>query len=303
MIFWFLGFGFLLLVAFYVIFFRSKWFFGRRRRITIAEKCTYLGALFGGILLVFNALYMSQSNNLMRKGQLDTRFKDAATLLSAGNSSAELSAIHSLYQIAIEASQTNDRKDYVQVIKHILTGFIKDNSVIKKDTAAFNKKSDLLLQTIINYLFSENYQYHIFEVYPTDLQRTVLKNIDFKYTQLQGADFWNAQLQDADFSYAQLQGADFRNAQLQDANFDKAQLQSAYFINAQLQGANFSEVNLRGANFRKAQIQGAYFRFTEFKGAIFDSTSWDLETNFRGTVFEGKSIEELTEIMGRPPEP
>jgi hypothetical protein len=107
----------------------DDWFFGEKSKPetkTVAAKFKYFGAFIGGILLVINAYYIHkqtqeqhQSNYLVAKGQLDTRFKDAATLLASGNTSAELSAIHALHQIAVEASQTKDQKDYVKVIKDI----------------------------------------------------------------------------------------------------------------------------------------------------------------------------------------
>ena len=288
MIFWFLGFACLLFAAFFFIFFRAGWFFGRKPA-TVAEKCKYLGAVIGGVLLVVNALYIHQqtkeqrhSNDLVRKGQLDTRFKDAATLLANSNSSAELSAIHTLHQIAIEASKDEETKDYVQVIKHILISFIKDNSVIEKDTA-YNKKSNLLLQTIVDYLFRVK-QHEIFSEYETDLSKSVLKEIIF----------WEAQLDSASFFEAQLQGADFR----------EAQLQGAFFFEAQLQGARFFEAQLQDAGFFRAQLQGAYFiEAKNIEKAHFRNTLWNLKTNFKGTSLEGKSVEELTEIMGNPPDP
>ena len=71
----------------------SDWFFGTPT--TIASKLTYIGAFIGGTLLAVNAYFiykrtkeLNRSNNLVAKGQLDTRFKDAATLLAQGNTSA-----------------------------------------------------------------------------------------------------------------------------------------------------------------------------------------------------------------------
>ena len=107
---------------------------------------------------------LSRSNDLAVKRQLDMRFKDAAMLLAEGNTVAELSAIHALNQIAIEASQTEDQKDYVKVIKDILISFIQENSVIEyiKDEngkiltdeyyfsnidTAYNTKSKIVVQT------------------------------------------------------------------------------------------------------------------------------------------------------------
>ena len=270
----------------------NDWFF--ETHTTIAEKLKYAGAFIGGILFVVNAYFLykrtkelNKSNNLtakgqelIAKGQLDTRFKDAATLLAAGNTSAELSGIHALHQIAVEASKTEYQKDYVKVIKDILIAFIRDNSVLKESKdengnlmGPHNKKSEIVLQTIIDKLFKDN-NCKIYADYPTDLSETVLKEINF--------------------CNAQLQGAGFVQAQLQGAVFFKAQLQGAYFFMAELQGASFGN----------AQLQDAYFEDAyNIDKATFKNTSWNEKTNFKGTAFENKTIEELTEIMGNPPTP
>jgi len=205
----------------------NDWFFGKRST-TIAEKFKYIGAFVGGLLLLLNAYAFLQqakeqnrSNNLVAKGQLDTRFKDAATLLAAGNTSAELSAIHTLHQIAIEASKTENQRDYVRVIKDILIAFIKENSVIEYEEKdenraiafskgipcigcipnikeAYSTKSYLVVQTIIDKLFRNN-GWEIYAEYPTDLSSTVLKEIDFSKSQLHNVNFSYANLQNANF--------------------------------------------------------------------------------------------------------
>jgi len=322
---------FLLFSAFCAVFVfkKSYWFFGRRPT-TNAEKLKYVGAIIGGVLLFMNAYaYLKQveeqnrSNNLVVKGQLDTRFKDAATLLASDITSTELSGIYALHQLAIEASQ--EQKGYVIVIKNILIAFIKENSVIEKDTV-YNKKNVLLLQTIIDKLFRDK-GCEIYTEYPIDLSRTVLKEIvfnnaqldsanfmeaqlqgayfmkakllgssfvkaqlqyaDFDDAQLQGADFYDAHLQGVYFGKAKLQGADFYNTNLQSAYFGKAQLQGANFMEAQLQGADFFSSNLQGADFTKAQLDSANFSFADkIDEAKFKNTFWNKEPDFNGTLFE-----------------
>jgi len=125
----------------FVPFIWDDWFFGKDAKPeakTIAETLKYIGAFLGGVLVAINAYFiykrakaLDENNKLVAKGQLDTRFKDAATLLAEENTSANLSGILALHQIAVEASKTEDQKDYVKVIKDILIAFIKENSVIE----------------------------------------------------------------------------------------------------------------------------------------------------------------------------
>ena len=323
----------------------SNWFFGEKT--TIALKLKYVGAFIGGVLLVINVIYMNQqtkeqnrSNNLVSKGQLDMRFKDAAMLLASGNTSAELSAIHSLNQIAIEASQTKDQQDYVKIIKDILISFIKENSVIeyKKDEngnilldeceykivdTSYNTKSKIVLQAIIDKLFRDK-SCEIYDcIFDFDLTYTVLKGINFHKAQLQFANFAYAQLEYAQFIETQLELANFDNAQLQGALFCLAQLRYASFYRSQckktlfshalLQDACFGEAQLQYADFTKAQIENTRFYVDTLQiiykaaynldKAIFQNTFWNEQTDFRGTSFENKTIKELTKIMGNPPTP
>ena len=270
-----------------VPFILNDWFF--EQHTTIADKLKYVGAFVGGILVAINAYFiykrtkeLNRSNYLVAKGQLDTRFKDAASLLAEGNTSAELSGIHALHQIAVEASKTKDQKDYVKVIKDILIAFIKENSVIKYkedengeklldefenpivEKVHNNEKNKIVLQTIIDKLFKKDNDCEIYDEYSITLSKTVLKGKNFYGAQLQNVRFREAQLQNANFGYTQLQNTDFCGAQLQNINFKKA-----YSIDK----------------------------------AIFDNTSWNKNTNFESTAFENKTIEELTEIMGCPPTP
>jgi uncharacterized protein YjbI with pentapeptide repeats len=323
----------------------SDWFFGTPT--TIASKLTYIGAFIGGILLAINAYFiykrtkeLNRSNNLVAKGQLDTRFKDAATLLAAGNTSAELSGIHALHQIAIEASKTEDQKDYVKVIKDILIAFIKENSVIeyKKDEngkilldefdeliveKAYNTKSNIVLQTIIDKLFIDG-ECKIYTEYSIYLSETVLHGISFAFAQLQNVNFIKVQLQNSYFLKAQLENVYFRKTELENVIFEDARLQSVRFINtqlqntrfvrAQLQSVRFVQAQLEYANFREAQLEYVYFEDTQLENVLFRKTyninnaefyriSWNEKTDFQGTAFENKTIEELTEIMGKPPTP
>ena len=290
----------------------NDWFF--ETHTAISEKLKYVGAFLGGIFVAVNAYFiyeraneLNRSNNLVAKGQLDTRFKDAATLLAAGNTSSELSGIHALHQIAIEASKTKDQRDYVKVIKDILITFIKENSVIeyKKNengkilydeyndpiVEAHNTKSKIVLQTIIDKLFREN-EWEIYAKYSTDLTRTVLNGINFYKAQLQNAEFYEAQLHNARFLETQLQNASFWRTQLHCVGFLEAKLQGAYFRGARLQGVYFRGAQLQGTSLEDAKyIDKAHFKYTR----------WNEKTNFNCTAFENKTIEELTKIMGNSP--
>ncbi|MDR0790706.1 MAG: pentapeptide repeat-containing protein [Bacteroidales bacterium] len=218
-------------------------FFGRS--VSPSEIITYIGIAAGSIIVIGQLIAAEKRNNLMKtrnelteKANLDIRFKDAAMLLANDNTSAMLSGVAALHQIAVEASQIEDQQDYVQVIKDILINFIREGSQIEykkdaqgnvvKDTyeepmveKAYNDKPTIIVQTIIDKLFKDKY-WAIYKDYPTDLSNCVLKGFNLDVAHLEEAYFWGAHLERADFRRAHLEGADFRRAHLEEAKFRKA---------------------------------------------------------------------------------
>jgi len=328
---------FLLLV--WIPFVWSDWFFGGGEKclfgnvlqVPISEIVKYVGAFLGGILVAINAILIyertkeqNRSNNLIAKGQLDTRFKDAAMLLAAGNTSAELSGIHALHQIAIEASKTKDQQDYVKVINDIFITFIKENSVIEYrrnengeiDFAEIRErivqkkyitKSIIVLQTIIDKLFKGD-DWEMYSKYQKDLSETVLDNIDFVGATFKNTTFQDAELEWANFSSSKSEYLRFTDARLQYTcfsyvqflfpNFEGAQMNYAKFMNSQLHGAFLQNADFVQADLRNADFWCAH----QIEQAIFRNTFWNIKTNFKDTAFQDKTEEELTKIMGNTPD-
>ena len=118
-----------------LLFVYRECFFGEK--VPPSKILAYIGAFLGGIIVFANfiavyrrnkltertlnqaRLHQNETNDLTEKGQLDIRFKDAAMLLANENTSAILSGIHALAQIAIEASRRGD-ESYAKTIKPIL---------------------------------------------------------------------------------------------------------------------------------------------------------------------------------------
>ena len=175
------------------------------------------------------------------------------------------------------------------------------NPIIEK---AYNTKSNIVLQTIVDKLFRDD-ESEIYAQYPTDLSETVLMGINFYDAQLQNVIFTDAQLQNADFSETQLKGTIFLRTQLQYAIFHRAESQYACFTNAQLENADFSKAQLKKVRFEwGAQLRDVDFSESyDIDKAYFENNPWNMKTNFKDTAFENKTIEELTEIMGNSPTP
>lgn len=87
-----------------------------------------------------------------------------------------------------------------------------------------------------------------FELAGLKAQRAILRNADFR-----GSD-----LQQADFSEANLSNAHLEKAQLRQANFSAADVEGANFAGADLRGANFSGASLFGATFLAAGLEARF---------------------------------------------
>ncbi|MDR0790732.1 MAG: pentapeptide repeat-containing protein [Bacteroidales bacterium] len=220
-------------------------FFSKNKKPVLSDVMKYAGAAAGGLLIIGNFLISKTQTDLIAKGQLDTRFKDAAMLLANDNTSAMLSGVAALHQIAVEASQNEDQKDYVQVIKDILINFIKEGSTkelndgkiaLEKD----NKKPILVVQTIIDKLYS----------------------MDKKNRQM---------YKSAHLSSCVLKGIIFQHAHLEDVSFSHANLENSMFYNVHLEGADFCCARLEGAYFRGAFIN----KETNFIGTIYADLSYE----------------------------
>jgi uncharacterized protein YjbI with pentapeptide repeats len=154
-------------------------------------------------------------------------------LLANENTSAMLSGVAALHQIAVEASQTEDQKDYVQVIKDILINFIREGSVQEeKDadgniiTKARNDKKPIVIQTIIDKLFkSDNWKIYVEEQKRTDLRYCVLKGVDFRNAHLEKAYFWVCS-----FGRSVLLGCSFERSVLLGCIYKQGNIFSQYYL-------------------------------------------------------------------------
>ena len=245
--------------------------------------------IFGGIAVFINAFYAAKRWEAMDKSaeaanktakaalqnaqaaqdkQITERFAKAIEQLGNEKIETRLGAIYTLERIA------KDSKDDHWTIMEVLTAFVRENALLKKDEdKAENAKP------LINYWSNGNKQENI-EQKPklqTDIQAalTVIggrnkngqenQRLDLRNIDIRGADLTKVEMQGANLSQANLQrafltGANLQMAFLIEANLQRAfltgaNLQMAFLIEANLQEAYLSDVNLIGANLSKANLQ------------------------------------------------
>lgn len=202
---------------------------------------------------------------LAEKTQINTRFKDAAQLLASEHTSAILSGIYALDQIAVEVSKSDDEqyKGYVQVVLDILCAYLRENSVLDyEDKPVDRKRPKIVFQTIVLQLFLVNES--VYAGLYKDLQRTYLADLSLNKANLQGA------------------------------VLIEANLQGAWLCNTNLQSAFLIETNLQRANLQKANLRGALFNNAKFYKTDFSEAEMDESTNLGKTRLAGYSIEEIT---------
>lgn len=232
------------------------WFFGINNSKTPAEIISFIGVISGAILVIGTLYANNKRNYVMEKGQLDIRFKDAATLLASDNTSANLSGIYALHQIAIEASKDKSQRRYVKVIHEILCAFIRDNSEIlydekRKISHIESKKTQIIIQSIIDILFCKNK--NIFSSLVADLTECAFTDVDFTNLNVQSVKFHNSHFKSVDFG---------------DSIINNCYVVSCKFTEVTFTDCRLSNVDFRFSKFGETTFANCYFieiRFTRSK--------------------------------------
>lgn len=211
-----------------------------------------------------------RQNNIAEKSQINTRFKDAATLLGNDNVSTTLSGVYALHQIAMDTyNRADTEKGYVQIVQDVLCVFIRENTdTIKNEKGKkwrINKKPTILIETILKVLFKNDKQ--IYSNLISDLSHCVFENIF---------------LEDAHFI-----GVDFSKTKFIKSTFKGSTFHSCYFDRAFI-----DEVNFSGCVFDKAVFDNSFIRKTTFEKASFDKTDF-CNTEHINVIFEGATFNEV----------
>lgn len=123
-----------------------------------------------------------------------------------------------------------------------------------------------------------------------DLSRLDLRNINFKYVNLQGAKLTGANLawcclERADLSHAILEGANLLGVKMLCANLEGANLKTCNFEDPAGSRANMEGVNLKCANLEGSQMAGVNLRVATLKNANLQNC------DLRGAVLAGADLE------------
>ena len=204
------------------------------------EAATFVASLIGGLLLLAQVRASSQRGkaaedtvNLIEKGNIAERFKNAIEHLGHTSTSIRMGGIYALHHIA------QDVEDYRKRVFQILCAHIRETTTQKeyKPQKTLIPETDvdaiypsIEIQSILDLLFILTPECEIYKKFRTNLE----------HANLIGAILINSDLQNAILLSINLEGAILRNANLQGASLYFSNLQKAWLHNTNLQGADLS---------------------------------------------------------------
>lgn len=273
---------------------------------SLGEYVKTIATVLGGALLILGlsinnkrVVEQTRRNDIAERGQLNSRFKDAATLLGGDHVSTILSGVYALHQIAEEScGEDQYQQGYVNVIHEILSAYIRENTatvenIEKGKMWRINEKPTIVIQTIMTVLF--NNERSIYSSLVTDLSDCVFEDINLDDANIVGVDFSrtkfirssmkNANFESCYFEEVFIDDVDFTNSEFKQVIFDHSFIRNTKFINSQMNRTDFWDATLNKVNFKNA-----IFECVDFKDAEFDEM-----INFDSASLQDLSVENIKE--------
>lgn len=239
-----------------------------------------------------------RQNNIAEKGQINTRFKDAATLLGSENVSSILSGVYALHQIASESSVGDEiQKGYVRIIHDILCAYVRENTetIVKEDDGRewrVNSKPTIVIQTIIKVLFKNNE--FIYSDLMTDLSNCIFEDTDFDNAYIANVDFSKTKFIRSTANNCSFVSCYLENTFIDEVNFSGSSFDKIVFDNSHIKNTSLTESKLSKCDFwdvilYKTTFEKAKMEKIDFKNAIFEE-----DVIFSDTALAGFTLDEIT---------
>lgn len=256
---------------------------------SLGEYVKTVATVLGGALLILGlsinnrrVAEQTRRNDIAERGQLNTRFKDAATLLGGEHVSTILSGVYALHQIAEESyGEDQYQQGYVNVIHEILSAYIRENTatIENKDNGKawrVNEKPTVVIQTIMSVLFKN--ERSIYKNLVTDLSDCVFEDINLDEANLVGVDFSRTKfirssLKSSNFESCYLEevfidDVDFSKSKFFQVIFDHSFIRSTKFTDTEIENTDFWDASLEDVNFEKAKLTKVDFKDAKFSNII-----------------------------------
>lgn len=243
----------------------------------------------------------TKQSEIAERGQIGTRFKDAALLLADDRTSANLSGVCALHQIAKEVYENGSQRSYIATILDILCAYIRENYSVENKNP---QKDRVILQTIVDKLFKAEgiliYKRLAINLYRVDLSKLNLHDANLSYANLSYANLPYANLSRTDLFSANLSGAQLSFANLSGTDFSCAELLGADFSCAELLGADLSCADLSCAELTCAKLLKVDLSAAVLSGASLFSASFSLESVKSVEIRYGGEREIVTALREYP---
>ncbi len=239
----------------------------------------------------------TRQNNINEKGQINSRFKDAATLLDSGSVSSMLSGVYALHQIALESSVGDERqRGYVKIIHEILSAFVRENTekIVNKEEGTewlINKKPTIVIQTIMTVLFKNNE--FVYSDLMTDLSHCIFEDIDLDQAHIENVDFTKTKFIRTSAKECSFISCYMDNAFVEQTDFSNTRFEKVVFDNSHIHNSTFEESQFDQCDLWDTIIADTSFNKAKFKNVDFQNTIFEENVDFRNTVLEQYSLEEI----------
>lgn len=238
-----------------------------------------------------------RQNNIAEKAQINTRFKDAATLLGSENVSSILSGIYALHQIAVETYNGNDnQRGYVGIVHDILCAFIRENTQTvhneeKGKDWRVNKKPTIVIQTILNVLFKNEKE--IYSDLITDLSDCVFEDLYLDEANIVGIDFSRTKFIKSNFKQSNFHSCYLEEAFIDEVDFSMCSFKNVVFDDSFIRKSTFEDARFTTCDFWETQQTHVKYDKASFTAIDFKSSVLDQSVSFRSTSLEQYPLVEI----------
>lgn len=252
----------------------------------LGEYVKTMATVLGGALLVLGlsinnrrVTEQTRRNDIAEKGQLSTRFKDAATLLGSEHVSTILSGVYALHQIAEEAyGEDQYQQGYINVVHEILSTYIRENTATVENKEKgkmwrINEKPTVVIQTIMNVLFKNGQG--IYNELVTDLSDCVFEDIDMNEAKIIGVDFSRTKFIRSVFKNTYLKSVYLEEVFIDDVDFSKSNFKSVIFDHSFIRNAKFIDTKMTNCDFWGATLDNVDFNKAELKEVDFKDATFN----------------------------
>lgn len=239
----------------------------------------------------------TRQNNITEKAQINTRFKDAATLLGSENVSSILSGIYALHQIALETSiGSKGQRGYVNIIHDILCAYVRENTdtIQNQDNGKawrINKKPTIVIQTVLKVLFKNDRM--VYSNLMTDLSDCVLEEINLDEAYIANVDFTRTKFIKSSFKNTTFLSCYLEDAFIDEVDFSKSRFDKTIFDLSHIKNTSFSKSQIIQSDFWDVVFNKVTFKDTIFENVDFKDAILEEAVLFENTKLESLSPDEI----------